>query len=278
MMARFWAAQFENHRMQGIAFCQKNALSLSHLSSSMVGFLAATPAPERRVAGAESSKGWSGASSFGHADPAPLSSSLRFLLFPILAAAPDPEQIRTALAEVLSKPEFSAQSEEPFFRLLELFRWLGTLYASSPALFWFLLLTCLGLLVAIAVHITFTVRGVFAARDRQQNTAQGAAERQRLSESYRRQAGVAAEHQDYTEAIRFLFLSLVYRFDETGKAGFHREQTNHEYLSLFEHRPPLRDSLRVFVDILDNYWYGQRPAEPERYTECQALYQQIAGA
>jgi len=194
-------------------------------------------------------------------------------------AAPDPEQIRAALTEVLSKPEFSGTSENLLMsRLLELLRWLGTLYASSPGLFWFLLLTCLGLLVAIAVHITFTVRGLFGSRDRQQNPVHGAAERQRLSESYRREAGLAAERQDYTEAIRFLFLSLVYRFDETGKAGFHREQTNHEYLSLFEHRPTLRDSLGVFVDVLDNYWYGQRQAEPERYAECKALYQQLAGA
>jgi hypothetical protein len=195
------------------------------------------------------------------------------------AAAPDPGQIRIALTEILSKPEFSGASENRLFSwLLGLFRWLGTLYTSSPSLFWFLLLTCLGLLVAIAVHITFTVRGLFGSRDRQQTSAKGATERRKLSESYRREAALAAERRDYTEAIRFLFLSLVYRFDETGKAGFHREQTNHEYLSLFEHRPPLRDSLGVFVDVLDNYWYGQRQAEPERYAECQALYQQLAGA
>jgi hypothetical protein len=195
------------------------------------------------------------------------------------AAAPDPEQIRIALTEVLSKPEFSGSSEYPLFsRLLELFRWLGTLYTSSPGLFWFLLLTCLGLLVAIAVHITFTVRGLFGTRDRPQTSGHSASERRKLSESYRREASLAAERRDYTEAIRFLFLSLVYRFDETGKAGFHREQTNHEYLSLFDQRPRLRESLGVFVDVLDNYWYGQRQAGPERYSECQALYQQLAGA
>src|SRR5262249_21351355 len=166
-----------------------------------------------------------------------------------------------------------------FSWLSKLFRWLASLYDASPGLFWLLLLFCLGLLVLIAVHIAMSVRGLFGSGDRMPKSGRhGTAEREKLSESYRLQACRAAERQDYTEAIRFLFLSLVYRFDETGKAGFHREQTNHEYLSLFEHRPPLRESLGVFVDVLDDYWYGQRQAEPERYSECQALYQQLAGA
>jgi hypothetical protein len=205
--------------------------------------------------------------------------SLSMVLSIAAAAGPEAEQIRATLAEVLSKPEFSGKSDNRLFSwMFELFRWLGTLYTSSPGLFWFLLLTCVGLLVLIAVHITLTVRGLFGLRDRQQNSVRGAAERQRLSESYWRDAGLAAERQDYTEAIRFLFLSLVYRFDETGQAGFHREQTNHEYLSLFESRSSLHDPLGVFVDVLDNYWYGERQAGPERYLECKALYHQLAGA
>jgi hypothetical protein len=31
--------------------------------------------------------------------------------------------------------------------------------------------------------------------------------------------------------------------------------------------------LKVFVDMLDDYWYGQRPTDRRHYDECFQLYQ-----
>ena len=55
-----------------------------------------------------------------------------------------------------------------------------------------------------------------------------------LSIGYREEAARRAEAGDYTEAVRFLFLSLVYRFDERGRVSLHKDCTNREYLDSLE--------------------------------------------
>lgn len=95
-----------------------------------------------------------------------------------------------------------------------------------------------------------------------------------LSENYRAQARHLADSGDYIEAIRFLFLALVYRFDESGKVSFHKEYTNREYLDLLSDRRNVGD-LRLIVDVLDDYWYGQHPCQREQYDECVRVYERL---
>jgi hypothetical protein len=95
-----------------------------------------------------------------------------------------------------------------------------------------------------------------------------------LSENYRAQAEYLAETGDYIEAIRFLFLALVYRFDESGKVSFHKEYTNREYLDLLDDRRNVRDLKRI-VDILDDHWYGQQPCGRKEYEDCLRVYERL---
>lgn len=199
----------------------------------------------------------------------------------VLATVPQPtgEEIRDKLADIFARPEFSPQPDSLLSALVELlvafFVWLGELHATAPVLFWVLLIGCIVLLLLLAAHITWTVRRVLFAGGRAASAAKGREERRRLSQSYFEEARLKAGKAEYTEAIRFLFLALVYRLDETGRVNFQQAYTNREYLGLFEDNPPLQGNLRVFVDILDDHWYGQQPTDLQHYQGCLALYETI---
>jgi hypothetical protein len=160
-------------------------------------------------------------------------------------------------------------------------RWLGGLRAAMPLLFWSLLVSSALVLIALfvwallSVSRSFTVGGRFGSRREAEEQAR---QRLRLSATYRDEARRAAERGEYTEAIRFLFLSLLYRFDESGQVGLPKARTNREYLALLDNQRPVQEQLRVFVDTLDEDWYGQHPSPREQYERCQALYGRLAGA
>lgn len=194
---------------------------------------------------------------------------------------PTPDAIRAATAEVFKLPEFGAGGGLPEWvravvrALAEFFGWLGSLWDTSPLLFWTLLIGCVLLLVALVTHIVLQVRWAFAAAGRGRGDA-ARAERERRSDEYRREAERRAAAGDFTEAVRFLFLSLVYRFDEAGRVGFRKAYTNREYLELSADRADVRSALRVMVDVLDDHWYGQTPCGRGRYDECRAVYDRLA--
>src|SRR5438552_2435037 len=174
---------------------------------------------------------------------------------------PPASAVRDKAAEVFQRPEFQSEPSAPtwLFRVLrDFFAWLGSLYENSPLLFWLLLIGCVLLLIAIVVHIVWQVRKVFAGRERASGPGDRAG-RMLLSIGYREEAVRRAEAGDYTEAVRFLFLSLVYRFDERGRVSLHKDCTNREYLDALDDRMAVQDALRVMVDVLDDHWYGQGP-------------------
>jgi hypothetical protein len=190
---------------------------------------------------------------------------------------PSEQEVGRKLEEVLSRPEFSgADDPDWLMRLLEwlrpFFDWLGSLWLAAPFLFWLLLIGCIVVLGLLLFYIGWSVRRAFFAERSLRAGERADARRAQLSQAYWEEARRRAEQGDYTEAIRFLFLSLVYRFDERGRVRIHEAYTNREYLSLFADRPAVYDKLRVFVDTLDHYWYGQRATDEPQYEQCLALY------
>jgi hypothetical protein len=199
-----------------------------------------------------------------------------------MAAVPQPtgNDIRAKLEDIFARPEFSSDTGDTWLdelaKLLgSVFTWLGGLHAAAPLLFWLLVLVTGVLLLALSGYIGWAVRRALFTSGRRAADASERERRERLSGTYLEEAGRLAERQDFTEAIRCLFLALVYRFDETGRVSFQRAYTNREYLGLFEDNPSLRDHLKVFVDILDDHWYGQQPTTSRRYQDCRALYETI---
>jgi hypothetical protein len=197
--------------------------------------------------------------------------------------SPPADAVRGKKEEVFSRPEF--RPTEPgagswlWRQVRDFFLWLGGLYDGSPLLFWLILISCAVALVGLIVLMAYQIGSAFGAGARGVRAAQDrAAERIRLSTAHREEAERRAAAGDYTEAVRFLFLSLVYRLDERGRVSFHKDYTNREYLELVGDRLHIRDALRVLVDTLDDHWYGQRPCDRAQYDACRAVYDRLVTA
>jgi hypothetical protein len=199
----------------------------------------------------------------------------------VLAAVhPDDGAIRHRLEDILSRSEFHPEDQNKFWQRLlqyigDFIEWLRGLQTTAPALFWLIIISLIVLLVLVLTHMTWTVAKVLGLSDRPARAEDQKEKRSRLSAIYRQEAARRAEQGDFTEAIRFLFLSLVYRFDEAGRVSFQKAYTNREYLTLFHDRPAVQHDLAVFVDTLDDHWYGQRPTDRGRYENCLALYETL---
>jgi len=191
--------------------------------------------------------------------------------------SPSPAAVREKTEAVFDRPEFRSQDPNSAGWLLrqlrDFFAWLASLHDAAPLLFWLLLIACIVLLILIVIHLVFTVRKAFVRGDR---SAPGSATAARflLSVSYRDEAARLAATGEFTEAVRFLFLSLVYRFDERGRISLHKAYTNREYLDLLRDTPA-RAALQVMVDAIDDHWYGQRPCSRESFEECLAVYNRL---
>ncbi len=197
------------------------------------------------------------------------------------AAPPEPSEatIRQQLTEILARQEFSPDRPQGWLAALlrSFLDWLAGLQETHVVLFWLLLGGCVVLLLALVGHIGWTVSRVFSPGTQRPDTETVEEKRERLSLAYREEARRRARQREFTEAIRYLFLSLVYRFDESGGVGFQQAATNREYLALFADRPRVQAELKVFVDTLDDHWYGQQPTEERQYESCLALYEHLQG-
>lgn len=209
------------------------------------------------------------------------------LALSLVAAAPavDPSaaQVRAEVERIFRGSEFRKSAAQ---LLLDwLLDWLsriasklGGLREAAPFLFWFMLVGCIVLLLGILAHMVWTLRSIFwLPRFVADARLSGSRERLARSATYYGMARARSVEGDYTEAVRCLFLSLVYRLDESGDVLFPKARTNREYLSLFNEKPDLARDLRVFVDLLDENWYGRHETAGAAYEHCSELYDRISG-
>jgi hypothetical protein len=193
-----------------------------------------------------------------------------------LAASPDAETIRRKAAEVFSRPEFNPDNSWLDFGkwLASFFRWLANLGVTAPFIYWSLLIACVILFLLLLAYIVRTlVRSATMTALGRDGLSRS--ERLRRSAEHFAQAGECARLGDYTEAIRHLFLALVFRFDEAGRVVLRPGATNREYLNMLDEQLPERRDLREFVDFLDEFWYGQRPTDRQHYERSLLSYQRL---
>ena len=193
----------------------------------------------------------------------------------IFVQGTDPEAIRRKAQEVFERPEYNPT--RPWFDfpqwIIDAFRWIGRLSNTAPYFFWAMVAASVILLILIVVYV---IRSTLRSSTISMAGGGGVrAERMRQSAAHYDMAGECAQRGDYTEAIRHLFLSLVFRFDEAGRVVLRPAATNREYLRLLDERLPERREMSNFVDFLDEFWYGQRPSDRQNYEQSLSTYQRL---
>jgi len=131
-----------------------------------------------------------------------------------------------------------------------------------------------GILTFIGVSsFLFLVYALFIrliALEAQAKRAKSKFEGERLLSAYdyRNEASIRANHGDWRNACRFIYLSSLRLLDEENVLPFNSARSNYEYWYALASRPPLQRSFRGLANIFDAIWFGNFPASRENYGEC----------
>ncbi|HEX4143535.1 MAG TPA: DUF4129 domain-containing protein [Pirellulales bacterium] len=199
------------------------------------------------------------------------------------ASLPDPDVIRRTADEVVRRPEFQLEpvrdSSVLQKFLVRLWMWflklLSQLWDISPVLAWLVVIFLIAALVALIVHIVYTLR-----QGLRSHIGLGAtllSKRRQLDPvQLERQSEEAANRHDYIGAVRLLFRAAVLRLDQhTGRAA-RPGMTNREYLARYRASSVI-DALGQFVDVIDAKWYGYGECDVEDYRRCRQAHALIHG-
>lgn len=213
----------------------------------------------------------------------------------------DEQEIRAALEQVLSNPEFQrlAPREKPepeeaetgwLGRLLEwLEQWLTSESSSSkqageswriPALLllifrWVIYLLVAAVMAAVVVLIYKAVTRRSLADDvSHQKPEAGAVEvssrppGELPSEKYVSRAVALAEAADYKAAIRQLLLGSMSWIERNGLIRYRRGLSNRDYLRAVTEKARLRAPMQRIVVLFEQVYFGRRMATAEGFQEC----------
>ena len=197
---------------------------------------------------------------------------------------PDPDVIRRTADEVMRRPEFQLEPVRDwsiFWKFVAGLWWaflefLGRLWDISPALAWLVCILLIATLVALVVHIVYSLRQGFRS-----HIGLGSAiisrRRQFDPGQLEREAEEAANRHDYIGAVRLLFRAAVLRLDQRHGRVARPGTTNREYLARYRATGVI-DALAQFVDVIDAKWYGYGECDVDDYRRCRRANALIHGA
>lgn len=190
-----------------------------------------------------------------------------------------------ALTDILARPEFQWQAEQPnpiqqflqdllrrinnaFLRFLE---WLFPDTGGVIALPFELIFTIIGSILLIFLFI-YIFRGTWGNLIAEaENGTHGDGETAPLTaDAARQRARELSQAGDHRTAIRYLYLASLLLLEERGLLRYDRTLTNRETLRSVANRPDLAAPLQEVVETFDRVWYGYQDVdEPtfEHYAE-----------
>jgi hypothetical protein len=178
----------------------------------------------------------------------------------------------TPLKEILARPEFQWQQQQPlqlpnwlerFFAWIERFRnrTLNTAYqyGRTP------LIIAATLLFILSLY--FISRGLSRSLVKEAELESEASESDEMltSKGALKRAETLSTQGDYRNAIRYLYLSSLLVLDEQGLMRYDRSRTNREYLRSVSSKPELAKPLRDVIDVFDRVWYGFETVDEQTY-------------
>ncbi len=89
------------------------------------------------------------------------------------------------------------------------------------------------------------------------------------------QSEAAAASHNFRDALRFLYLSAVFRLQEKGILTYDKSLTNLEYLHTLQTHAELQDALRPAIQIFDDVWYGYKPCNAGTIGNYRALLEKV---
>lgn len=195
------------------------------------------------------------------------------------------------LREILARPEYQVDRSLPWWQQLLAPVW-DFLWSALARLFQTARETAsgqeglygLGVLalcvVAIAVAGTYLVRAARLAVVRESRVARASlAERRERSDRLSQAAQQAAAAGDYAEAIRLLYLSVLYAMDERALLHVEANLTNREHAQrLRTMRPSLGDGFSQVVEQYDRVRYGRAPVSADLFADFSGRVQRVRSA
>jgi hypothetical protein len=213
---------------------------------------------------------------------------LLLLSSPVRGQEPPPSggQVQQNLHRILSSGEYETgrPGEDPmgsfwewlFGKIDRVFRGLSALGQASPAVFWLILVVCLGLLVAIFAH-----GGVILVRSLRAARVGGAVEeadgsRQENGATLLDRAQEEARRGRFTEAIRCCHRAALLGLDRRGLVRFHESLTSGDYRRQLERRPREKRAFEALARVYEPAFFGGIPAGEPDYSESLRLARVLA--
>jgi hypothetical protein len=200
-----------------------------------------------------------------------------------VASLPDPDVIRRAADEVVRRPEFRLEPVRETSilwnfvrRLLRSFlKLMDQLWDVSPVLAWVVIILLIVTLLALTIHVVYTLRRGLRSHIGLGATLSGK-RRQLDPAQLEREAEEAANRLDYIGAVRLLFRAAVLRLDQHAGRTARPGMTNREYLARYR-ASNVNDALGQFVDVIDAKWYGYGACDVDDYRRCRQAHALIHG-
>lgn len=199
------------------------------------------------------------------------------------------QQARRTVRDVLAEREFAQLRADPYGWLRAVMEWLqsalygvrDTLEALPRWIFWLVVAWMVITLVAILAHLVYTLYLVLggssrraaarAGRSRHEGELFGIRELE-FESVYARARALLAE-SNWTEAIKYFYVSAILWLDRQGRIAFRHSKTNYDYLRELratEQQAPFRQLTEQFEATV----YG---ANPVSGVECQGVAAVVEG-
>lgn len=88
-------------------------------------------------------------------------------------------------------------------------------------------------------------------------------------------AETAEASNDFRNALRFLYLSVILHLQERGALPYDRSLTNREYLRQEQVGIDLQATLRPVITLFDEVWYGHKPCDANTVASYRELLQKV---
>jgi hypothetical protein len=201
---------------------------------------------------------------------------------------PTAEVLRADLRTILARPEFremhAAWLQELIMRWLQrLLQWwqdhvsgrLDRLLDVAPVLYWTIVAVLALVALAFIYHIYLTLRSAFGTGRRRRRRPEAPSRPTTISEPQRllEQAEAAAAAGRFAEALRYLYLALIFQLDRHDILRYDLSYTNQEYVRQARRHPAIVAPLRDVSRLADGAWYGRRELGWSEYERCRELVQ-----